>query len=110
MIANIREGEADRGDIQYPHEVKKLKDVFPKTLPGLRLEREVEFTTDLLPGAALIAIPSYRMSPVELVELKTQLDAFLELNFIKRSVFSWGEPVLFVKKMDPCDCASTIEN
>lgn len=74
--------------------------MFPKKLPRLPPEREVEFTIDLFPGAAVIAIPSDRMSPMELVKLKTQLDELLDLNFIERSVSPWSAPVLFVKKKD----------
>jgi hypothetical protein len=40
-------------------------DVFPEELPGMPLEREVEFF-DLLPGTAPIAKRPYRMAPTEL--------------------------------------------
>ena len=62
--------------------------------------RDTEFTIDLIPGATPIAIPSYRMSPAELVELKTQLDELIELKFIEKSVSPWRAPVLFTKKKD----------
>ena len=62
--------------------------------------RDTEFTIDLIPGATPIAIPSYRMSPAELVELKIQLDELIELKFIEKSVSPWGAPVLFAKKKD----------
>src|SRR3954469_4912344 len=100
MMANIWEGEADRGDIQYPPVVIDFQDVFLEKLPGLPPVRDTEFTIDLLPGATPIAIPSYRMSPTELVELKVQLDELIELKFIEKSVSPWGAPVLFVKKKD----------
>src|SRR3954470_16892393 len=98
MIANIWEGEADRGEIQYPPVVIDFQDVFLEKLLGLPLVRDTEFTIDLLPGATPIAIPSYRMSPAELVELKVQLDELIELKFIKKSVSPWGAPMLFAKK------------
>ena len=53
--------------------VRKFPDVFPKDLPGLPPDRELEFEIELLPGSTSISIPSYRMAPVELKELKSQL-------------------------------------
>nr|GFD42983.1 putative reverse transcriptase domain-containing protein [Tanacetum cinerariifolium] len=38
------------------------------------------------------------MAPVELKELKDQLQELLERGFIRHSVSPWGAPVLFVKK------------
>ncbi|KAJ8764422.1 hypothetical protein K2173_006162 [Erythroxylum novogranatense] len=40
------------------------------------------------------------MAPVELRELKAQLQEFLDKGFIRPSVLPWGAPVLFVKKKD----------
>nr|GEW75811.1 putative ribonuclease H-like domain-containing protein [Tanacetum cinerariifolium] len=42
----------------------------------------------------------YRMAPIELKELKDQLQELLERGFIRPSVSPWGAPVLFVKKKD----------
>nr|GFA91830.1 hypothetical protein [Tanacetum cinerariifolium] len=42
----------------------------------------------------------YRMAPIELKELKDQLQELLELGFIRPSMSPWGAPVLFVKKKD----------
>ena len=40
------------------------------------------------------------MAPIELVELKKQLQELLDKGFIRPSVSPWGAPVLFVKKKD----------
>ena len=40
------------------------------------------------------------MAPVELKELKLQLQDLLERGFIRESGSPWGAPVLFVKKKD----------
>ena len=40
----------------------------------------------------------YRMSTPEMLELKMQLQEFLEKKYIRPSVSPWGAPVLFVKK------------
>jgi hypothetical protein len=47
--------------------------VFPIDLPGMPPEREIEFKIELQPGTATIAKAPYKMSPVELKELKIQL-------------------------------------
>ena len=80
--------------------VKDYPDVFPEDLPGLPPEREVEFTIDLAPGRAPISKAPYRMAPLELKELKIQLQELLDKGFIRPSVSPWGAPVLFVKKKD----------
>ena len=43
---------------------------------------------------------SHRMAPIELQELKVQLQGLLDKTFIRPSTSSWGAPVLFVKKND----------
>ncbi|XP_027348092.1 uncharacterized protein LOC113859547 [Abrus precatorius] len=49
-------------------------DVFPYDIPGLPPVREIEFSTDLMPGTGPISMTPYRMSPIELAELKKQLE------------------------------------
>ena len=71
---------------------------FPDDITGLPPEREVEFTIDLIPGTEPISIPTYRMDPAELRELKAQLEELLRKGFIRPSISPWGAPVLFVKK------------
>jgi hypothetical protein len=40
------------------------------------------------------------MAPMELAELKVQLQELLDKGFIRPSNSPWGAPVLFVKKKD----------
>ena len=61
-------------------------DVFPEELSGLPPQREIEFAIDIAPGATLASITPYRMAPVELKELKLQLQELLEKEFIRPSV------------------------
>ena len=42
----------------------------------------------------------HRMAPVELQELRVQLQELLDKGFIRPSTSPWGVPVLFVKKKD----------
>ena len=53
--------------------VCEFSNVFPKDLPGLPPDRELEFGIEVLPGSTSIFISPYRMAPMELKELKTQL-------------------------------------
>ena len=83
----------------------KLEDIpivrdFPyaNDLLGLPPKREVEFTIDLVPRTTLIFKTPYRMAPVEIKELKAQLQQLLDNGFIRPSVSPWGTLVLFVKK------------
>jgi hypothetical protein len=80
--------------------VCEFPDVFPEDLPGLPLERDVEFVIELKPGTTPVSRRSYRMPPNELAELKTQLQDLLEKGFIRPSSSPWGCPAIFVKKKD----------
>ncbi|KAH0761335.1 hypothetical protein KY290_017408 [Solanum tuberosum] len=58
-------------------------DVFPDELPSIPLEREIDFSIDMLPSTHPIYIPPYRMAPAELKELKDQLKDLLDKGFIR---------------------------
>ena len=53
--------------------VSDYSDVFSEELLGLPPQREIEFAIDVVPGATPTSITPYRMTPVELKELKLQL-------------------------------------
>ncbi|GAU28841.1 hypothetical protein TSUD_21780 [Trifolium subterraneum] len=80
--------------------VREYLDLFPEEINSLPPEREIEFSIDLVPGSQPISIAPYRMSPLELRELKSQLEELLQKHFIRPSVSPWGAPVLLVKKKD----------
>ena len=80
--------------------VKEFPDVFPDDISGLPPDRAIEFVIELILGTELIFIPPYRMAPVELKELKAQLEELLSKGFIRPSTSPWGALVLFVKKKD----------
>ncbi|XP_076953963.1 uncharacterized protein LOC143628201 [Bidens hawaiensis] len=65
--------------------VSEFKYVFPDELPGIPLDREIEFRIDLIPGTTPIAKSPYRLAPTEMRELKKQLDELLEKRFIRPS-------------------------
>lgn len=45
-------------------------------------------------------IALYRMSPLELTELKKQIEELLDKQFIRPTISPWGALVLLVKKKD----------
>ncbi|KAL0537464.1 hypothetical protein IC582_026442 [Cucumis melo] len=96
-VVDIREPEVS---LSSEPVVREYPDVFPDELPGLPPPREVDFAIELEPGTAPISRAPYRMAPVELKELKVQLQELLDKGFIRPSVSPWGALVLFVKKKD----------
>ena len=78
----------------------EFRDVFPDEIPGLPSKRDIDFTIELVPGAAPVSKAPYRMSTPEMLELKMQLQELLDKKYIRPSVSPWGAPVLFVKKKD----------
>ena len=78
--------------------VCEFLDVFPKDLPGLPPDREVEFSIELELSTAPISRRPYRMPPKELAKMKKQLEELLEKGFIHPSSSPWGCLAIFVKK------------
>ncbi|RVW29692.1 Transposon Ty3-I Gag-Pol polyprotein [Vitis vinifera] len=99
FLAYVVNGENDLKLEDIPI-VRDYRDVFPKDLLGLPPKREVEFTIDVTPKTTPISKAPYRMAPLELKELKIQLQELLDKGFIRPSVSPWGAPILFVKKKD----------
>ena len=67
--------------------VREFSDVFPEDLPGIPIDREIEFSIDFLPRTSPILKAPYRMAPTKLKELKEQLQELLDKGFIKPSAF-----------------------
>jgi hypothetical protein len=80
--------------------VSEFPNVFPEELPGMLLDREIEFVIELVPSTAPIFKRPYRMATNQLAELKEQLQELLDKGYICPSASSWGAPVIFVPKKD----------
>jgi hypothetical protein len=80
--------------------VSEFPDVFSEELPGMPPERKVEFSIELILGTTPISKRAYRVSGLELVELKKQIDELLEKCYIRPSTSPWAALVLFVEKKD----------
>jgi hypothetical protein len=63
-------------------------------------ERAIEFKIELQSGTAPIAKAPYKMSLVELKELKIQLLGLLDKGYIHPTISPWGCSTLFVEKKD----------
>ncbi|XP_074360454.1 uncharacterized protein LOC141700645 [Apium graveolens] len=73
--------------------VREYEDVFPNELPGLPPHRKVDFTIELVLGAEPIFKEPYRMTPLELQELKEQLQEGIELDPAKdEAITNWPIP------------------
>jgi hypothetical protein len=82
------------------HVVREFPDVFPDDMPRMPPERAIEFKIELQPGTAPISMALYKMSHVELKELKIQLQGLLDKGYIRPSISPWGCSALFVEKKD----------
>ena len=100
FLAYVINGEAEPIDVQSIPVAREYLDVFPRELSGLPPERKVEFVIELAPGTHPVSVAPYRMAPLELKELKVQLQDLLDKGFIRPSTSPWCASVLFVKKKD----------
>ena len=74
FLACIRSKEKAQKDITEIPMVRKFWDVFPDELPGLQPHKKFNFSIEVYLKTDSISIASYRMTSLELKELKTQLE------------------------------------
>ena len=89
-----------RANLDLPWIVCEYEDVFSDELLGLPPQRDVDFCIVLHPCTSSISMTLHRMAPVELQELKVQIQDLLDKRFIRPSASPWGTSVLFAKKKD----------
>ncbi|KAL8155572.1 hypothetical protein AgCh_000818 [Apium graveolens] len=99
-LAYVVDTKKEVPNIQDIPIVNEFEDVFPENLPGFPPDREIEFAIELAPGMAPVSKAPYRLAPVEMKELASQLQELLDNGMIRPSVSPWGAPILFVKKKD----------
>jgi hypothetical protein len=78
--------------------VKEFPDVFPKDLPSMPPDRDMEFVIELKPGTALIYKTPFGMTTLVLAKLKEHTKELPGKGFICPSSSPWGAPVIFVSK------------
>jgi hypothetical protein len=72
------------------HVIREFMNVFPDDLPGMLPKRAIKFKLELQIGTAPIAKAPYKMSPVEMKQLKIQLQGLLDKGFICPSTSPWA--------------------
>ena len=85
-------------------------DVFPDELPGLPPQRVVDFGIELHPVTSPISMTPRRMAPVELQELRVQLQELLDKGFIRRALHHGAlRCCLQRRRTRPFNCALTTD-
>ena len=97
-LASLTLEDEVKPESDLPRVVYEYEDVFSDELPGLPPQRVVDFGIELHPGTSPISMTPLRMAPVELQELRVQIQELLDKGFIRPSTSPWGAPVLFAKK------------
>jgi hypothetical protein len=93
FAAHMEETPRDKMPNLEDHVVlEEFEDVF-REVPGLPPKRDIDFSINLMPGAAPVSKTPYRMSTPELKELQMQLEEFLKKGYIRPSVSPWGAPI-----------------
>jgi hypothetical protein len=80
--------------------VNEFPDVFPKELPGMPPDQDIEFLIQLKPSTTPIYKTPYRMATPELAKFKQHIKELLRKGFIRPSSSPWGALVIFVLKKD----------
>ncbi|KAL0303196.1 UNVERIFIED_CONTAM: Transposon Ty3-G Gag-Pol polyprotein [Sesamum radiatum] len=104
-LCTIRFDEIEEASGPTPGVIKKLlkefDDMMPDELPRkLPPKRAVDHEIELVPGTKPPARAPYRMTQLELVDLRKQLKDMLESSIIKPANSPYGAPVMFQKKAD----------
>ena len=100
-----------RPDLDLPRVVCEYVDVFPDELPGLPPHRDVDFVTELHPDTSPISMTPHRMAPVELQELRVQLQEFWTRGSLDRALHH-GALRFYLRRIRtrPFDCALIIDS
>lgn len=78
--------------------VREFTDVFSEELSSFPPVRELDFVIEVVPRTALKSMAPYIMAPLELKELKSQLQELLDRGFIRPSVSPWGALSYLLKR------------
>lgn len=76
----------------------EFPELFPDDIIDLPSQDEIEFVIGLVHGTSIMSMAPYKMSSLEMSEMKKQLEDLLEKKFVRPSVSTWGVLVLLVKK------------
>ena len=72
FLALILDSKRGQVDVEKIPIVREFLDVFPKELPGIPIEREVDLSLEIVPGTTPMSRAPYGMAPTELKESITR--------------------------------------
>ena len=72
-LAYVVDTQKEEPNLQDIPVVNEFEDVFPQDLPGLPPDRVIEFAIELAPGTVPVSKAPYRLAPLEMKKLATQL-------------------------------------
>ena len=105
-LASLTLEDEERPNLDLPRVVCEYVDVFPDELPGLPPQRVVDFGIKLHPGTSPISMTLHRMAPVELQELRVQLQELLDKGSLDRALHHGAlRFCLRRRRTRPLDCA-----
>jgi hypothetical protein len=78
--------EGDKPNLEDHPILREYREVFLEEVPGLPPRRDIELSIEIAPGAVLVSRTPYRMSTLELVELKLQLKEMMDKGYLRPSV------------------------
>nr|XP_043619650.1 uncharacterized protein LOC122591446 [Erigeron canadensis] len=81
FLAYVIDARKEKSSISNVEVVSEFSDVFPDDLPGIPPDREVTFQIELVPGATPVAKAPYRLAPIEMKELMSQLQELLDKDY-----------------------------
>ena len=80
-LASLTLEDEVRRDLDLPRVVCEYEDIFLEELPGLPPQRDVGFFIELHRGTSPISMTLHKMAPIELHELKVQIQKRLDNGF-----------------------------
>ncbi|WMV18527.1 hypothetical protein MTR67_011912 [Solanum verrucosum] len=85
-LVRVRDVDFETPTFESVPVVNEFPEVFPNNLLSIPPEREIDFSIDLLPDMQPIFILPYRITPVELKELKDKIKDLFDKGFIRPSI------------------------
>jgi hypothetical protein len=100
VVNRVKVNQLDASQGSEMPVVNEFPDVSSEELSGMLPDQDIEFVIELKPGTAPIYNTPFRMTTLELAELKEHIKELLEKGFICPSSSPWGALMIFVPKND----------
>ncbi|KAL8091944.1 hypothetical protein AgCh_034279 [Apium graveolens] len=97
-LAYVVDTQKEVPNLQDIPVVNEFEDVFPQDLPGLPPDIVIEFAIELAQGTASVSKAPYRLAPLEMKELATQLQELLDKGI--DDLFDQLKDAVYFSKID----------